>query len=181
MSRLKFDQCYDAHCSQVLGFALRRVDDRQAAEEVLAETYAVAWRRRESIPDEPLPWLYAIAVKVMSNQRRSTRRRLRLLDRAAAEPWVVARDPADLVAERDQIATAFAKLSPAQREVLRLAAWEGLDATDAAVVLGCSAGAFRVRLHRARRDLEKHLALDGHLPSGRPLSPRPRPATQESK
>jgi RNA polymerase sigma-70 factor (ECF subfamily) len=181
LSRLKFDQCYDAHCSQILGYALRRVDGRHAAEEVLAETYAVAWRRRDSIPNEPLPWLYAIAARVISNQRRSTRRRLRLVDRTAAEPEVFARDPADLVAERDLTRKAFAKLSAPQREVLRLAAWEGLDATDAAVVLGCSAGAFRVRLHRARRDLEKHLALDGHVPTGRPVSPRPRPATQESK
>ena len=48
------------------------------------------------------------------------------------------------------------------REVLRLIAWEGLESREAAAVFGCSYGAFRVRLHRARRRLEKQLAAAGH-------------------
>lgn len=178
---LRFEACFDAHSVQVLAYALRRMDGRHAAEDVLAETYAVAWRRRDSIPDQPLPWLYGIAAKVIGNQRRSLRRRLRLRDRVRAEPLVLARDPAEVVGERDLIKAAFRKLSDSQREVLRLVAWEGLEPRDAAAVLGCSAGAFRVRLHRARRDLEKHLATGGHSPHERSPRSRPRPATQETK
>lgn len=175
----RFEGCFDAYAPKVLAFALRRVEGRHAAEDVVAETYAVAWRRRDALPDHPLPWLYAIAAKVISNQRRSGRRRLRLHDRVSVEPQILGRDPADLVGERDLVVTAYGRLSDSQREVLRLTAWEGLDTRDAARVLGCSHGAFRVRLHRARKDLEKHLAARGHLSQEGTLRPQPPTAIQE--
>ncbi len=52
---------------------------------------------------------------------------------------------------------AFAALRERDREVLRLVAWDGLDAAEAAEVLGVTRLAFTVRLHRARRRLERAL------------------------
>jgi RNA polymerase sigma-70 factor, ECF subfamily len=49
------------------------------------------------------------------------------------------------------LACAIAALSKREREALLLVAWEDLDPSRAAQVVGCSAAAFRVRLHRARR------------------------------
>ena len=129
----------------------------------MAETFSIAWRRWDTSPDRPLAWLYSIALKVLSNQRRSSRRRFNLKNRVEAEPISYGRDPAELTEERDEIRTAFLSLNESQREVLRLTFWEDLSPSDAALVLGCTDGAYRVRLHRARSALAKHLEQAGHL------------------
>lgn len=174
--RERFERCFRAHYADVLAFSIRRLADRAAAEDAAAETFAVAWRRRERIPDPALPWLYAVALRVISNQYRSGRRRRdldrRLTHEASGRPR--SSDPAESLDRRDAFAGAFAKLSEAEREVLRLVAWDGLSTRDAARVYGCSPGAFRVRLHRTRRKLAKHLAAAGHLAGerdGRPAEP----------
>lgn len=163
--RGRFESCFRDHYVQLLAFALRRVSGREVAEDVVSDTFAVAWRRRDCIPEAALPWLYAIAANVIAEQYRSTRRGrdlgLRLLHEAGA--GAPGNDPAESLARRDAFATAFAHLTEREREVLRLVAWDGLDVPAAARVLGCSPGAFRVRLHRARRKLAKRLgAAGGH-------------------
>jgi RNA polymerase sigma-70 factor (ECF subfamily) len=174
--RGRFESCFREHHARLLAFTMRRVSGREAAEEVVADTFAVSWRRRDCIPDGPLPWLYAIAANVIADQYRSTRRRhdlgLRLAHEARAE--VPGSDPAESLALRDAFATAFAQLEEHEREVLRLVAWDGLDVGEAAQVLGCSQGAFRVRLHRARRKLARR--LDAAKPidqESRAATPRP--------
>lgn len=130
----------------------------------LSVTSAVAWRRRSLIPERPLPWLYAIALRVLANQRRSGLRRRRLEERLAHE-HSIARAGSDLtddLARRSAFAFAFGQLSENDREVLRLIAWEGVEPREAAAVFGCSYGAFCVRLHRARNRLGKQLAAAGH-------------------
>jgi RNA polymerase sigma-70 factor (ECF subfamily) len=159
--RARFESCFREHYARLLAFTMRRVSGREVAEEVVADIYAVAWRRRDRIPDSPLPWLYAIAANVIADQYRSTRRRhdldRRLVHEARAE--ASGTDPAESVALRDAFAVAFARLTTAEQEVLRLVAWDGLDVGEAAQVLGCSQGAFRVRLHRARRKLTRQLDI----------------------
>ncbi len=165
LERERFELCFRAHYADVLAFSIRRLGDRSAAEDATSEVFAVAWRRRERVPDPPLPWLYAVALRVISNQYRSTRRRRELYLRLMREAGTGAPidDPTDSRHRLEAFATAFAELSESEREVLRLIAWEGLSTRDAARALGCSSGAFRVRLHRARRKLAKHLAAAGHL------------------
>jgi RNA polymerase sigma factor (sigma-70 family) len=162
----RFDALFDAHYAEVLAFALRRTASRAEAEDIAAETFAVACRRSDSVPDPAIPWLYGVANRLLRNQQRSGRRRLRLMSKLGAERQVLGRDPAESVSERDAAAVAFSRLSPSQREVLQIVAWEGLDADEAAGVLGCSTGAFRVRLHRARRELAKQLDRIGHEETG---------------
>jgi RNA polymerase sigma factor (sigma-70 family) len=174
--RSRFESCFREHHARLLAFTMRRVSGREAAEEVVADTFAVAWRRRDCIPDGPLPWLYAIAANVIADQYRSTRRRhdlgLRLAHEARADG--PGSDPAESLALRDAFATAFEQLEEHEREVLRLVAWDGLDVREAAQVLGCSQGAFRVRLHRARRKLARRLdAAKAIDQEGRAAMPRP--------
>jgi DNA-directed RNA polymerase specialized sigma24 family protein len=57
----RFDECFRQHYAHVLAYALRRLPDRSAAEDVAAETFLVAWRRLDDIPGDPLPWLLGIA------------------------------------------------------------------------------------------------------------------------
>ncbi|MGE5282177.1 MAG: RNA polymerase sigma factor [Chloroflexota bacterium] len=164
--QVAFELCFRDHYADVLAFALRRLPERQTAEDVVAETFAVVWRRPERIPDPALPWLYAIAVRVIANQRRSAHRRSNLAQRLAHEAGAATpgRDPSEALHLRSSFASAFGRLNESEREVLCLIAWDGLSPREAAAVLGCSYGAFRVRFHRAKRKLKKHLAASGHLP-----------------
>jgi RNA polymerase sigma factor (sigma-70 family) len=135
----------------VLAYALRRAD-RATAEDVVAETFVIAWRRLDDVPDPPLPWLLGVARRVLANQRRGERRRHALLDRLRREPA-----PQPPPAEQGRALAALAGLGERDREALLLHAWEGLDHAGAGTVMGCSAAAFAVRLHRARRRFAREL------------------------
>ncbi|HET9559031.1 MAG TPA: sigma-70 family RNA polymerase sigma factor, partial [Actinomycetota bacterium] len=74
-----FRQLYDAHMAGVWRYARRRCATATDADDVVAETFAIAWRKLDRIPDaEPLPWLYAVARRVLANHRRGSGRRERL-------------------------------------------------------------------------------------------------------
>jgi RNA polymerase sigma-70 factor (ECF subfamily) len=174
----RFELCFRAHHAEVLAYALRRLDDRTRADDVAAETFAVAWHRREALPADPIPWLIGIARNVVRNEHRSARRLTRLRGRLGGErSGGGGRDPADSVSEREVILSALAQLGEREREVLRLAAWEGLEGQRAAAALGCSRGAYAIRLHRARRKLAKALKAAGHVPA----DPQPGPIATEAE
>lgn len=137
----------------LVAYARRRTSDWSEADDIVAEAYSVAWRRRTELPAEnPLPWLYAVAANVLRNHRRSTGRRLRLVDKIEAQPAPApAADPADL--DGAQLRSALASLSDDDQEVLRLVAWEGLSHAEVGVVLDCSTNAVGIRIHRARQRL----------------------------
>ena len=121
----RFEQIYEEHREAVRAFVRRRAPE-SVVEDVLSETFLVCWRKLDRVPDEPLPWLYAVARKTLANQRR----------RLAREQRVGAVDPAAAVAEPEPVgdsilAAAFAALSERDREVLRLIAWEGLSFSQA--------------------------------------------------
>lgn len=147
-----FVELYERAYSDVLRYARRRVDE-DAARDAAAETFLVAWRRLDVIPAEPLPWLYRVARGVLANEFRRSGRQRRTARRIASSSPEVPSDPADRIGETEAVAAVLAALSEGDREVISLVAWEGLEAQAAAQVVGCSAGAFAVRLHRARQRL----------------------------
>ncbi|MBO3736984.1 RNA polymerase sigma factor [Actinoplanes flavus] len=146
----RFDRLWRDHAAAVLAYARRRVDGDQA-DEVVAETFVVAWRRLREIPEAARPWLFGVARRVSANIRRSEHRREALHDRLAAQPAPAAGDPSGLVGR------ALDRLPADDRELLMLLAWDGLTRPEAAAALGCSRGTLAVRLHRARRRLEAAL------------------------
>lgn len=157
--RERFERIYRENFRAVLRFAAGRIDPDRA-KDVAAETFLVAWRRLDDVPAEPRAWLLGVARKVIAGQFRSESRREALAMRLQGE---VQADPADLagsVAERDAVLAAFAALRGRDREVLQLVAWDGLNPAEAAEVLGVTRFAFAVRLHRARRRLERELERD---------------------
>lgn len=156
----RLEAAFEDHRAALLAFVRRRIDT-DLADDVISETFAIAWRKRDELPEEPLPWLFAIARHAISNQLRSAQRRTRLLDRLSAEQPLHGSDPATDLDWRLRLADAFDALNEADREVLMLVAWEGLRPSEGARVLGCSTPAFRVRLHRARRKLERGIENDG--------------------
>ena len=133
----------------MLAYGLRRLDP-EAARDVTSETFLVAWRRWRRVPEAPLPWLLATARRVLANEVRRQRRVAALSVRVAA-------DPAEILTMNTDLRAALARLSAMDRELLMLVAWEGLSAAEAAGVVGCSAVASRVRLHRARLRLSEAL------------------------
>jgi RNA polymerase sigma-70 factor, ECF subfamily len=166
----KLRSLYEMYCPRVLAYALRRTT-REEAEEVVAETFIVAWRRLHEVPDDPIPWLLAVARRVLANQRRATGRRKALdqrLGSARRAGGLVASDPAEEVMARIALDGALKRLSEWDREALLLVAWEGLDNRSAAVVMNCSPNSFAVRLHRARRRLMQQLRrIEANAPSPR--------------
>jgi RNA polymerase sigma-70 factor (ECF subfamily) len=144
-----FDEIYAEHGEAVRAYVRRRAPE-SIVDDVVSETFLVCWRKLDRVPDDALPWLYAVARKTLANQRRRLARDQRIVDAGTA---VTEPGPAgDSV-----LAEAFAALSERDREVLRLVAWEGLSLGEAAVVLGCSAVACRVRFHRAKTRLARRL------------------------
>jgi RNA polymerase sigma-70 factor (ECF subfamily) len=158
----EFDRLVDRHHGELRRFVRRRVSDVDAIDDILSETFCVAWRRRDDIPDRAAAWLMGVCSKVISSHERSGRRLRRLRGRLSSLRQGEGRDPAELVDQRGVLGTAFGSLSEAHREALRLVAWDGLSVAEAAVVCDCTPGAFRVRLHRARRELAKRLEGAGH-------------------
>jgi RNA polymerase sigma factor (sigma-70 family) len=160
--RARFRAVYDANYHRILGFALRRTANREDAEDVVAETFLTAWRRLDQIPvgDEARLWLYGVARNALANHRRGERRRVRLTSVLHAESFLPSLRAPDADHEVAGMAAAFARLDDGHRELLALAAWEGLDAGEIATVLGCSRNAARIRLHRARRRLARELERD---------------------
>lgn len=151
-----FDDVYAAHRDAVWRYFKRRSAVDQ--EDLTTEVFLVAWRRRDELPAEPLPWLYGVARRVLANHRRAGDRRDALAERAAAYAADAAPDLADAVGLRADLARALGQLTERDRELVLLVAWEGLTVAEAAAALGCSRGAAAVRLHRARRRL--HTALN---------------------
>ena len=162
----RFTALYDRCYRSVLGYALLRAG-QDAAEDVASETFLVAWRRLDDLPDPPLPWLLGVARNLLHKQYDSGRRRQALADRVTAATTtadLAGPDVADRVVERDAARAALTALGEKNVEVIVLATWYGLSPREAARVVGCSSATFTVRLHRAR----KRLAGALHPPPGGP-------------
>ncbi|ETK35192.1 RNA polymerase sigma factor [Microbispora sp. ATCC PTA-5024] len=167
----RFTDLYDRHYRSVLGYALLRAD-RGAAEDVVSETFLVAWRRLEEMPEAELPWLLGVARNLLAKQRDSRRRGLSLVDRVTALSTThdhVAWDVAEHVVDRQSALAALASLPERDVEALALATWHGLPPDQAAAVMGCSVRTYNVRLHRARGRLAR--ALRSEPKAARPTAP----------
>lgn len=122
----------------------------------MSEAFLIAWRRRHVLPEPPLPWLLVTARNLIADSRRRYVRAAsgdvqlaRLVSLASTHDAV-----GEEVSRRQSLVRALGTLSPDDREALLMIAWDGLSATEAAQVVGCSTATFNVRLHRARKRLE---------------------------
>ena len=148
----RFEAVYRTHYASVCAYARRRLPER--ADDVVAETFLVAWRRLDQLPGDGLPWLYGVARRVISDFRRGARRQIALAERIAGFP-----EPSDALPELpdDRLAAALAALSEKERELLLLVYWEDLEPARAASAMGCSRAAAVTRLWRAHRRLRAEL------------------------
>jgi RNA polymerase sigma-70 factor (ECF subfamily) len=153
----RFERLYREHFDRVAAYLLSRAD-RGLAEEAIARTFEIAWRRMADVPDEPLPWLLGVARRVLSDLRRGQGRQGALIERIAATIGEADGDHAETLIARHRVLAALERLTDAQREVLLLVVWDGLSQREVATALGCSRSAVALRLHRARARLRVALA-----------------------
>lgn len=148
---------YERYAGSVHRYALRR-SDHETADEVLAQVFMVAWRRRSAMPDDALPWLYGVARRALAEQRRGATRRERLGARLRGEAIEATPGP---VLRDEVLAGALRRLSQGDREALLLRYWEELEPAQIARAMGCSPATMAVRLHRARLRLRRELQAVG--------------------
>lgn len=158
-----FDPLFKTHYDAIYRYCVRRLGGSDA-EDAAAEVFAVAWRRLDQMPpgDGERAWLYGVAHRVVANQYRSRRRRTGLTARLQALAGVgggeADRGPsAD--SHADLVLLALDEMSRADRELLRLSAWDGLTRAEIAYVLGIKENAVDQRLHRARARLKTRFEL----------------------
>ncbi|MET9246699.1 sigma-70 family RNA polymerase sigma factor [Nonomuraea sp. NPDC003709] len=150
----RFTVLYNTYQARVYGYAAGRAG-HQLAEEVVSETFLVAWRRLDDIPDQAqLQWLFRVARNILRDNFRQAARRESL--EAELRTWITeaVADVGEHATERLTVLRALATLSDDDKEILTLTTWHGLSTAEAAQVLGCTRAAFFVRLHRARRRLQ---------------------------
>ena len=149
-------ELYRRYAPELFGFATNALGDRELAEEVVQDVFAQVWRRAESYDERRASvrtWLYAIA-------------RNRIIDahrRAAARPKRADDDALDTAAEVDaaldhavlrwQVTSALSRLSPAHREVIRLAHYGGLTMREISERTGVPIGTVKSRTSYALRHL----------------------------
>ncbi|MGC1237951.1 MAG: sigma-70 family RNA polymerase sigma factor [Acidimicrobiales bacterium] len=162
-----FTQLVDNHRRAVQRYVLRRLADPDDSDDVVSETFAIAWRKRDAFPpsDRELPWLYGIAFRVLSNHRRSRDRWIRLHGRIARER----EDDSDTTDMSDfnnqELMKALCSLGKLDRELLRLAYWEKLKYRDIAIALQISENAVAIRASRAKKKLRARLESTSASPS----------------
>jgi RNA polymerase sigma-70 factor, ECF subfamily len=156
----RFRALYVATCDRLVRYAARRTKTPEEAADVVAETFSIAWRRLDDLPegDAAALWLFGTARRVLANQIRKDRNRDRMIESLAYEMSSAMATFRELDSDALVARAALERLSDEDREVLMLVAWEGLESTELATVLGCSVNAARIRLYRARGRLASLLS-----------------------
>jgi RNA polymerase sigma-70 factor (ECF subfamily) len=158
-SREEFEAVYRAHSGAVRAYVRRRAD-AQTADDVVADVFVIAWRRKGDIPDDPLPWLFGVSRRTLANRRRQSARYRALQDRVASEQ---ARAPSTAPTHpesNEAVLRALSVLSERDRETLLLVGWEGLEPARAARALGVHPNTFAARMYRARRRFARALIAE---------------------
>lgn len=154
----RFEALYRRTRSDLLAYLLRRSPDAEEAADVLAETYLVAWQKLNGLNDDHHArlWLFRVARNLHLQGVRRRRVANAMVDRLAQEVRASLEETPDRQAEA-RLWAALDNLAAADREIVTLSAWEGLTPREIAVVVGISANAVRIRLHRARARLKKQI------------------------
>jgi RNA polymerase sigma factor (sigma-70 family) len=157
----RFRALFQATYPTVAGYARHRGLTGHDAEDLVAATYEVAWRRLDVVPagDGTLPWLLTVALNHLRNHRRRLARDRALVERLPPPELAPPPNEPFAVGWRE-IRRALDALSDEDRELVLLIAWDGLTPGQAASVLGLTPAAARTRLHRARARLADLLGVE---------------------
>jgi len=158
-----FELIFDRHFAAIHRYLHRRAG-RDLADELAAETFALAFSRRGSCraSGSVLPWLYGIATNLLHRQRRAERRQLHAYSRSGVDRWVAYEDETDARVDGSaldaRLAGALAAMRPRERDALLLYALGDLSYEEVALSLDVPVGTVRTWLHRARATAQRELA-----------------------
>lgn len=157
----RFRALFEATYPTVARYARHRGLAGPDADDLVAATYEVAWRRLDVVPvgDGAVPWLITVAHNHLRNHRRRVARDRQLVQRLPAPETVPAPSDPAAIGWRD-IRRALDALSNDDRELVLLVAWDGLSPGQAAGILGLTPAGGRTRLHRARARLADLLGIE---------------------
>lgn len=169
-AELRFQEIYERHYPHVRAYCRRRVA-AERVDDVVAETFLTAWRRRDDLPDvdEALPWLYRVAYRVVGHQWRSNSRRRRLGERLATVRPPQGSSPEETAMQSDETARvleAATRLKPDDAEILRLVSWDRLSRHEVAAMLDLSPNTVSKRIQRARENLRREYERLERRPTG---------------
>ncbi len=180
----RFRELFRDHYPAVARYVLSRGYQSADADDLIAATFEVAWRRLDGVPPgrEAIPWLLTVARNLSRNAYRKTQRELAVLDRLASLEPVRTATTGDDLPDRSQVCAALGSLKPVDRDLILLVAWDELTPSEAGEVLGLRPVTARSRLHRARQRLAQFLDT-GPVENGGhgPFDRAPTPATQTRK
>jgi RNA polymerase sigma factor (sigma-70 family) len=153
--RAPFDEFFEAEYGRLCAALVLLTGDPFEAEEVAQEAMTRVLERweRVSAMESPAGYLFRTAMNVERNRVRKILVRVR----GRINEEQTAPDHSSTVGDQQDVRRALSKLSRAEREALVLVDWERMNAAEAGGLLGISASAVRVRLHRARAALRQHL------------------------
>jgi RNA polymerase sigma-70 factor, ECF subfamily len=161
--RVAFEILYRRYVRSVFGLALRRLRDRQRAEDAVQETFTAVWRSAASYRPErgaAAPWLYAVARNAITDRMRArTEPAAEAPDRASTEPGPADRAESAFVSWR--VHRALEELPDKEREVVELAYWSGLSQSEVADYLHIPLGTVKTRTRSALSRLAD--LLEGEL------------------
>jgi RNA polymerase sigma-70 factor, ECF subfamily len=151
---LAFDELYRSSATDVFAYAASILRDRAAAEEVTAQAFERAFRRRKSFDPRrgnARAWLFGIARNAALDELRRRRRTAALVadPEDLSAPAALADDDPDAAARRATVRAALAALEPRDRELIALKFHAGLSNAEIALVLRTSESNAGTRLHRA--------------------------------
>jgi RNA polymerase sigma-70 factor (ECF subfamily) len=154
-----FEALYRSSRDDVYGYVSGLLRDRSAAEDVTAQAFERAYRRRASFKPERgthRAWLFGIARNAALDELRRRSRHAEL----TTEPEDVAaagahEEAAEASLRRSMLSAALAKLSPRERELVALKYFAGLANAEIATVIGVSESNAGTKLHRAMEKLRE--------------------------
>ncbi|MBP2412180.1 RNA polymerase sigma-70 factor (ECF subfamily) [Arthrobacter stackebrandtii] len=157
-----FTALYDKYARMIYRYAGRRAGE-SAAEDVMAETFLIAFERRESFDhawEDARPWLFGIATNLLRKHHRTEAKMLKIMAKSSgrdayADSTERIAEQLDAAAATSALAAALRKLSAADRECILLYAWADLNYEGIAEATNVPVGTVRSRLNRARRKLKE--------------------------
>lgn len=154
----RFEELYRRTFPRVYAYVASLLRDRSAAEEVTAQAFERAYRKRASYRTgrgSPEAWLFGIARHAALDELRRLKRRAPMEAEPADESAVAPEDQAEGVLRRETVRAALAELEPRERELVLLKYRGGLSNGEIARVLGVSESNVGTRLHRAMERLRE--------------------------
>lgn len=165
----EFERLYRALAPELFAYVRRR--STADPEDVVADVFTAAWRRRADLPEPELrrAWLYGAARNLLLAESRYWTRMRAAVDELGAIAGTA--DGAEPETRNQIVREALNRLGPEEREIILLTEWERLTPTEAALTLGIKPGTARVRLYRARRALAEDAEVSALLAAGAKVGP----------